>query len=99
MNPDASIRKTWRGAAEGAPAGTAAGCSARRAPVTSSILASRGDLADLTRRRSFAQPLLAGLVRRRHCTPSLLGAPAGLRDRPVDEPARAIWALDPARRR
>src|SRR3954452_3304 len=94
MNPDASIRKTWRGAADcGLSARTAGSASA--AAATSFIAILRGG-ADLTRRRAFALALTAGTMRRLRHDADLLGAPAGLRHRPVDIAARAVRTLAPA---
>src|SRR5437016_949561 len=102
MKPEASIRKTWCGAADAVAAGSPAGRSATTLIPTSSICTSRRvlrDLADLTRRRAFVLPLLARNLGRRHDHPGSLGYPAGPHDGAIDEQARAIGALDPARRR
>src|SRR5215208_5283306 len=99
MNPDPSIRKTWRGAAEGGAA-PSAGRSATAAPATSARMSSIGTscrLADLARRRALAAPLLARGVRRRHRDSGFARDPAGPRHGAVHKAARAIWAFDLSR--
>src|SRR4051794_1561207 len=99
MNPEPSISRTWRGAADGASA--VAGRSAR-VVETSFIAVSRAashGCADLARRRAFAFALAAGSMRRLRNDTNLPGDPAGRCHRPVDIAARAVRALDPAKRR
>src|SRR3954462_12482459 len=97
MNPDPSIKRTWRGAADCGASG-AAGRSASAAADTSFIAVSRSGT-DLARRRALALTLTPRLVRRLRYDADLLRHPAGLPHRPVDEPTRAVRALYPTRRR
>src|SRR6266700_1519703 len=98
MKPEPSIRKTWCGAADGARAAVSTGRSATTAWAMSSMHGS-SCISDLARRRAFARALLARPVRRRHGDTGLGRDPARPQDGAVDEQARAIGALDAARRR
>src|SRR5690242_18412734 len=68
------------------------------AAETSFITVSRSG-ADLAWRRALALALAAGTVRRLRHDANLSGDPASLRHRPIYIVARAVWTLDPAKRR